>query len=267
MDRTSIKTILGKVARGEQSVEQALARLSRLAGESVGSRSNGNSIRFDHHRELRTGIPEVVYGEGKSFVSLSNLIRKMESGSGRLLVTRVDEEISDRLVGRFPSLVANPLARTLVLGPSVRPPRHGGIGIVSAGTTDGAVAEEASVTAAFLGRRVVGRSDVGVAGLHRLVKVLPDLESCNVLIAVAGMEGALPSVLAGFVRVPIVAVPTSVGYGAAFGGLAALLAMMNSCAPGVSVVNIDNGFGAAVVAAKIDRLAGRPARRARHDPP
>lgn len=267
MDRPAVRRLLRALATGSLDVDRALVRLERLGLESFAHPTPGDIptpvVRFDHHRELRTGIPEAVFGQGKDRATLAELLRRAVAAKRRLLVTRVDPTDGEFLAREIPKIRHFAAARCLVAGTPRRIATTGGIALLAAGTTDLAVAEEAAVTAAFLGRRVVRRYDVGVAGLHRLVSILPDLAGCRAIIAVAGLEGALPSVVAGMVDLPVVAVPTSVGYGAAFSGLAPLLAMMNSCAPGIGVVNIDNGFGGAVLAAKIDRGGRRtPARSA-----
>lgn len=257
MDLPRVRRLLRDLSRGVLDVDTALAALKRLGVESIDHpslpRGTTPAVRFDHHRELRTGIPEAVFGQGKDRGTLAELLRRAIASKRRLLVTRVDPDDGAALAREIPEVRHLAAARCLVAGRTRPAARSGGIALLAAGTTDLPVAEEAAETAIFLGRRVVRRYDVGVAGLHRVVSVLPDLAGCRVIIAVAGLEGALPSVVAGLVDLPVVAVPTSVGYGAAFSGLAPLLAMMNSCAPGIGVVNIDNGFGGAVLAAKIDR--------------
>jgi len=263
MKPISLRRLLRDVSSGKTSVDEATRQLGRLPFETLlpGGRSKTPpEVRYDHHRHLRTGIPEVVFGEGKKASTIEAIVERVSSRGEGLLVTRVDGAVAEKLIARHPGLVHHSAARCLVLGTGRRTSQRGGIAILSAGTTDIPVAEEAAVTAEFLGHRVVRRYDVGVAGLHRLLSILPEISGCRVIVAVAGMEGALPSVLAGLVELPIVAVPTSIGYGASFRGLASLLAMMNSCAPGVSVVNIDNGFGAAAMAAKIDRIVRKAPR-------
>lgn len=205
--------------------------------------------RLDHDRERRTGIPEVVLCERKTPERVVAIVRRLLDREGRAIATRVTPEQAAPLAETFPQGRHNALARTFLVG-DFPAPEGPPIGVVCAGTSDAPVAEEAEEIARALGHPVVRHDDVGVAGIHRTMAILPSLEPCLAVIAVAGMEGALPSVLAGLIRQPVIAVPTSVGYGASFGGVAALLAMMNSCAPGVSVVNIDAGFSAACAAHK-----------------
>jgi NCAIR mutase (PurE)-related protein len=211
--------------------------------------------RIDHHRSLRVGHPEVVFCEGKSLEQVVAICERLEAATGGFLGTRANEAIASALQNRFARTVWNPTARTVFLASSARVSQapSGVILVVSAGTSDLPVAEEAAVVAEAFGHRVERLLDVGVAGLHRLLAEGDRLAKASVIIVVAGMEGALPSVVGGLVAVPVIAVPTSVGYGASFGGLAALLGMLNSCAAGVTVVNIDNGFGAAAAASRICR--------------
>jgi NCAIR mutase (PurE)-related protein len=209
----------------------------------------------DTHRALRKGFPEVIFGSGKSPEQVAAIAAKIIKASGRVLVTRITDQHARLLRRRFRRAVHHPEARCV--GIEVRPlARHAGtIAVLSAGTSDIPVAEEAAVTASFMGHSVERIYDVGVAGLHRLLGKLPAIQQANVIIVVAGMEGALPSVVAGLVARPVIAVPTSIGYGANFGGVAALLGMLTSCGSGVTVVNIDNGFGAGYAAAQINALA------------
>ncbi|MCJ2165176.1 MULTISPECIES: nickel pincer cofactor biosynthesis protein LarB [unclassified Pseudodesulfovibrio] len=209
--------------------------------------------KIDHHRELRTGGPEVVYCQGKTPQQVASIFAHMAKHSGRVLGTRADTA-HFQAVNAVVKVLFDAESRLLVVGEPAADP-IGKIVVVSAGTSDQSVAEEAAGTAEFLGSRVERHYDCGVAGIHRLFSVMDEMNDASVIIAVAGMEGALPSVIGGMARPPIVAVPTSVGYGANFQGLSALLAMMNSCAPGVGVVNIDNGFGAGFLAHKINVLA------------
>lgn len=214
--------------------------------------------KVDTHRATRTGDPEVVFAQGKSSEQTVHIMRALHQAHPEraVLATRVDESTAVALGEDFPGIELDPLGRTAVLGPMPTP--VGKVLVVCAGTSDLPVAAEATTTSRVFGADAELISDVGVAGLHRLLAVRDRLHEADALIVVAGMEGALPSVVGGLTGVPIVAVPTSIGYGASFGGLAALLAMLNSCAPGVAVVNIDNGFGAAVHASRIARNAGRP---------
>ena len=221
--------------------------------------------RLDHDRERRTGIPEVVLCERKSPERALAIVRRMLEREGRAIATRVTVEQAELLTATFPEGRHNQVARTFVVG-TLPDPAGPPIGVVCAGTSDAPVAEEAEEILRALGHPVVRHDDVGVAGIHRTMAVLPSLEPCLAVIAVAGMEGALPSVLAGLVRQPVIAVPTSVGYGASFEGLAALLAMLNSCAPGVCVVNVDAGFSAACVAHKFAIALGGSIARVSYTP-
>jgi NCAIR mutase (PurE)-related protein len=206
----------------------------------------------DHHRGLRDQFPEVVLALGKTPAQVAAIAERLVERGGRLLVTRATPEHAAAVLAILPDAVYHDQARAVTLDRRP-PPRVGGIAVVCAGTSDLPVAEEAAITAEMMGNDVVRMADVGVAGIHRLLHRLPELREARVLVVVAGMEGALPSVVAGLVDTPVIAVPTSVGYGASFGGLAALLGMLNSCAAGVAVVNIDNGFGAGYMASLINR--------------
>ncbi len=249
MTPTQLEALLNDVARGRLAPETAIGRLRHLPLEEL------PFARIDHHRALRQGHPEVIFCEGKTVEQVVAIAERLVAASGTFLGTRATELMATALAGRFEGLEWNPLGRTVRLpGAASATPTTGTILVVTAGTSDLAVAEEAAVTADAFGHGVVRLTDVGVAGLHRLLSANDRLEAADVVIVVAGMEGALPSVVGGLVRAPVIAVPTSVGYGASFGGLAALLAMLNSCAAGVTVVNIDNGFGAAAAASRI--LAG-----------
>jgi pyridinium-3,5-biscarboxylic acid mononucleotide synthase len=244
-----LEGLLGEVAAGRLAPKAALDRLRHLPYEEL------PFARIDHHRALRQGHPEVVFCEGKTADQIVAICERLEAATGSFLGTRATEAVAARLKTRFPGLVWNSLARTVHL-PSktqVSGKETGTILVASAGTSDLPVAEEAAVVAEAFGHPVERLVDVGVAGLHRLLAAGGRLEQARVVIVVAGMEGALPSVVGGLVAGPVIAVPTSVGYGASFGGLAALLAMLNSCAAGVTVVNIDNGFGAAAAASRICR--------------
>jgi NCAIR mutase (PurE)-related protein len=243
-----LETLLADVAAGRLAPAAALQRLRHLPYEDL------EFARIDHHRALRQGQPEVVFCEGKTLEQVVAICERLEAATGSFLGTRANEPTADALRARFPNVVWNPMARTVHLAAADRPaPAAGPILVVSAGTSDLPVAEEAAVVAEAFGTRVERLVDVGVAGLHRLLAAGDTLQRARVVIVVAGMEGALPSVVGGMVAVPVIAVPTSVGYGASFGGLAALLGMLNSCAAGVTVVNIDNGFGAAAAASRICR--------------
>jgi NCAIR mutase (PurE)-related protein len=228
-------------------VDEALDRLRTLPYEDLGF------AEVDHHRPLRTGSPEVVLGQGKTPEQIAAIAERL-ARSGRLLVTRATPEAYRAVKERLPGAVYHAEARAITLD-TVGAPRLPGVAVCCAGTSDLPVAEEAAVTAEIMGAAASRYYDIGVAGLHRLLDKLDALRRANAVVVVAGMEGALPSVVAGLVPCPVIAVPTSVGYGASFQGLAPLLAMLNACAPGVAVVNIDNGFGAGYLAALINRQA------------
>lgn len=248
MDRSRIEELLAQVKRGECSVEEAADRLRRLPFEDLGF------ARIDHHRALRQGFPEVIYAAGKTSDQVVGIAQKMVAAGSNVLITRVSGRQATEVMGRLNGAEHHPVARiiTIKVGP-LEVPSRGTVAVLCAGTSDLPVAEEARVTLEMMGQPVESRYDVGVSGLHRLFHEQELLETATVFVVVAGMEGALPSVVGGLVDRPVIAVPTSEGYGASFGGLAALLAMLNSCAAGVSVVNIDNGFGAGYVAGLINR--------------
>ena len=242
------KTLLEAVKNGELSVEQALAALKRKPFEDLGY------AKVDLHRRVRQGAAEVIYGAGKTPEQIAGIARAMlENGQETILITRLAPEAAAQVQKSLPLRYFD-AARCGVLGDFPAPGGLGTIVIATGGTSDLPVAEEAALTAQALGNRVTRLYDVGVAGLHRTLAHLDEIQSASVLIAVAGMEGALASVLGGLADCPVIAVPTSVGYGASFGGVAALLAMLNSCASGVSVVNIDNGFGAGFLASRINHM-------------
>ena len=245
MTAEQLEVLLADVAAGRLTPGAALDRLRHLPFEDL------PFARIDHHRALRQGFPEVVFCEGKTADQVVAICERLEAATGTFLGTRATPAMADRLKARFPALVWHPAARVVHLPGGGSPRRTGTILVVSAGTSDLPVAEEAAVVADAFGHPVERLIDVGVAGLHRLLAANDQLRRARVVIVVAGMEGALPSVVGGIVGVPVIAVPTSVGYGASFGGLAALLGMLNSCAAGVTVVNIDNGFGAAAAASRI----------------
>ena len=248
MKAEQLEALLADVAAGRLAPGAALDRLRHLPYEDL------EFARIDHHRALRQGQPEVVFCEGKTLEQVVAICERLAAATGAFLGTRASEAMAEALRRRFPGVQWNAAART-VFQPAAdaSPPSGGPVLIVSAGTSDLPVAEEAAVVAEAFGTRVERLMDVGVAGLHRLLSAGDVLRQARVVIVVAGMEGALPSVVGGLVAVPVIAVPTSVGYGASFGGLAALLGMLNSCAAGVTVVNIDNGFGAAAAASRICR--------------
>jgi NCAIR mutase (PurE)-related protein len=253
MSEHDLRALLAALAAGEVEVDTALQRIRSGHGlDDLGFAC------FDTDRERRTGIAEVIYAPGKTDEQLGELIERSLTHHGTVLVTRVDAERCEPLLNRFEKLRYNRTGRLLHVSPD-REPWCAPVGVVSAGTSDLPVSEEAAGVLEHLGHPVDRISDVGVAGIHRLFAVLDRLRAAQALIVVAGMEGALPSVVAGLVERPVIAVPTSVGYGASFGGLAALLAMLNSCASGIGVVNIDNGFGAACLVHRIG-LIGLPAR-------
>ena len=248
MNRDQIRVLLDEVATGGLSTEVALERLAELPFADLGF------ARLDLHRELRNGLPEAVYAEGKALGDLVAISKRLAEAHGRLLVTRLAAEPAAAVVQEVPGSTYHARARVLTLGgpsPQESEQARGTIAVLAAGTSDLPVAEEAAVCATWFGANVETCYDVGIAGLHRLLANLPAIRRADAVIAVAGMDGALPTVVAGLTAAPVVAVPTSVGYGAAFGGLAPLLTMLNGCAPGVGVVNIDNGYGAAVLAHRI----------------
>jgi pyridinium-3,5-biscarboxylic acid mononucleotide synthase len=250
MDREKVRQLLEAVAKGVLDPERALARLRDLPVEDL------RFARVDLHRSLRHGVPEAVFCQGKTAAQVLAIVTRLAESHDNILATRADTSVIDALTGAGLECQVHAEARLVVIKP--RP--QDGVGlimIVSAGTSDMPVAEEAALTAETMGNHVERVYDCGVAGLHRLVPHLDRLNEANVIVAVAGMEGALPSVIGGLVDRPVIVVPTSGGYGASFGGVAALLAMLNSCAPGVSVVNIDNGYGAAAQANQINKLASK----------
>ena len=245
--RHDILSVLQDVQSGALTPEEALLHLKLAPFEDLGY------AKVDYHRAVRQGVPEVIYGQSKTKEQIGGILAAMEKrGCVNILVTRIQQETADYLAQTFP-LQYEPLAKLAVVLPQEIPGR-GSIVVATGGTSDIGVAEEAAITAETLGNHVTRLYDVGVAGLHRLLSNLEPLMSARVVIAVAGMEGALASVLGGLVDCPVIAVPTSVGYGASFGGVSALLSMLNSCASGVSVVNIDNGFGAGYLASRINQM-------------
>jgi NCAIR mutase (PurE)-related protein len=248
MNETQLAALLSDVAGGMLSVEAALTRLRTLPFETL-----EGVATLDHHRPLRTGFPEVIYCEGKTAEQVALIAERLAARSSRLLGTRATEEQFRAASQRVPDLNWHEQARCLWLDREPASDHKTGVAVVCAGTSDLPVLEEAALTLRLMGHNPCRITDVGVSGLHRLLPHIPTLQRANVIIVVAGMEGALPSVVAGLTQAPVIAVPTSVGYGASFGGVAALLAMLNSCASGVAVVNIDNGFGAGHLAALINR--------------
>ena len=248
MTEKAIRALLAQVRRGKLDIEQAVERLRHMPFEDLGF------AKIDHHRALRQGMPEVILARGKRPEQVVAMVKKMLPTSPNILVTRGDREMARRLKKLTPAAQFHELSGVITIRRDRRILGRGKILVVSAGTSDIPVAEEALVTAEIMGNEVEHLYDVGVAGLHRLMGNRQALFRACVIIVVAGMEGALPSVVGGLVRVPVIAVPTSIGYGASFQGLAALLGMLNSCASNVAVVNIDNGFGAGFVASTINRL-------------
>jgi NCAIR mutase (PurE)-related protein len=249
MNIRKLEDLLRNVKTGKTSIDEAINQLKSLPFEDLGY------ARVDHHRSLRKGFPEVIWGEGKSHGQIVSIMKQLKRKSQNILITRLDERKARTIQKVFPKSQYHP--RSKVLTYPTHPLKSEGKGtilVITAGTTDIPVAEEAFITAQFMGNRVETLYDVGVAGIHRLLSERERLEAARVLIVVAGMEGALPSVVGGLVDRPVIAVPTSVGYGTSFGGITALLAMLNSCASGVAVVNIDNGFGAGYMASLMNRM-------------
>jgi NCAIR mutase (PurE)-related protein len=248
MNRIELEKLLEDVKSGKQSVNEALDALKYFPYSDLGF------ARIDHHREVRTGYPEIVYCAGKTVDQVREIFRVMSAREGNVFGTRADISMYDAVKSVIPEAVWHSEARIIsvrkkeITGPDTS------IAVITAGTSDIPVAEEAAVTAELLGNKVVRIYDAGVAGIHRLVDKLPEIKSCRVVIVIAGMEGALASVVGGLVDKPVIAVPTSVGYGANFGGISALLAMLTSCSSGVTVVNIDNGFGAGFSASMINSM-------------
>ena len=248
MNSESLRKLFEQVRRGKLSPDEAVARLRHMPFEDLGF------AKVDHHRALRAGMPEVIFGEGKTPAQVAAIFASLAKHGGNVLTTRADQKQFGAVKKKIRGAEFRPLARAIVLKRDETRYGKGIVTVVSAGTGDIPVAEEAVVTAELMGNEVQHLYDVGVAGVHRLLANRHVLAKARVLIVCAGMEGALPSVVGGLVGVPVIAVPTSVGYGASFKGLTALLGMMNSCASNVSVVNIDNGFGAGYVASLINRL-------------
>jgi NCAIR mutase (PurE)-related protein len=252
MNREELLKLLKRVRTGKTTVEAAIARLRHFPYDNLGF------ARTDNHRALRQGFPEVIFCEGKTVKQIAAIASRILQRHGTLLATRAGPEMFDAVKATEPRAKYHPLSRAIVVKPSQPAPPVGHVLVVSAGTSDIPVAEEAAVTADVLGSRVETLYDVGVAGLHRILDKQVALDTARVIVVVAGMDGVLPSVVGGLVSKPVIAVPTSVGYGASFRGLAALLTMLNSCASGVAVVNIDNGFGAGVLAHRINALGTKP---------
>jgi len=252
MESQALNALLNAVANGEISPETAQEKLKNLAFEPI-----ADFAKVDHHRALRTGFPEVIWGPGKTPDQIAQIMLAMSNRANVIMATRIDTPVFQQIKSQIRDLQYYPLPRICVLETASVAPQSGTIGVLSAGTADIPVAEEAALTAQLCGFTVERLWDVGVAGIHRLLSHRELLSQVNVLIVVAGMEGALPSVVAGMVDCPVIAVPTSIGYGASFEGIAPLLTMLNSCAAGIGVVNIDNGFGAAILAGQILRTASK----------
>ncbi len=248
MNPEQLRKLMEAVREGEVTPDAACDRLRDLPFEDLGF------AKVDHHRALRTGMPEVIYARGKTSDQVARIFASMSAAGGNVLATRASREQFEAVLELEPRAIFHEIASCITLKQNADPPRTGVVAVVCAGTSDLPVAEEAAVTAELMGNPVERIVDVGVAGLHRLLNQHSRLREAAVLIVCAGMEGALPSVVGGLVAAPVIAVPTSVGYGASFSGLAALLGMLNSCSPNVTVVNIDNGFGAAYVATLINRV-------------
>lgn len=248
MDSNALRQLFDQVRAGKVSPDEAVARLRHLPFEDLGF------AKVDHHRRIRAGMPEVIFSKGKTAAQVAQIFKRLTAQGGNVLATKADKAQFRAVKKLVPKAQFREVAQAVVLQQDSNIYGKGTVVVVSAGTADIPVAEEALVTAEIMGNQVEHLYDVGVAGLHRLLANRKTIDTARVVIVCAGMEGALPSVVAGLVRAPVIAVPTSIGYGASFDGLAALLGMLNSCASNVSVVNIDNGFGAGYVASIINRL-------------
>jgi len=253
MDREYLRDVLEQLRRGRINLDTAIERLKWLPFEDLGY------AKIDHHRDLRTGVSEVIFCQGKSIEQIQGIVTKMSRTHCNILATRASKEVFEEIKKVMTQCDYHEMARIVVIKPKTVE-KVGNVAVISAGTSDIPVAEEAAVTSEVLGNQVNRIYDVGVAGIHRLLDAREDLFQANVAIVVAGMEGALASVVGGLVSCPVIGVPTSVGYGTSFGGVAALLSMLNSCASGVSVVNIDNGFGAGYQASLINKIAAKKTR-------
>jgi pyridinium-3,5-biscarboxylic acid mononucleotide synthase len=249
MNSQTTQEILEQFQKGERSIDQVMDYLRKFPYESI----NGY-VNIDHHRALRTGFPEVIFAQGKQPDQVAVIFTDLMAHNKQVLATRVSQEMYEQIKSKLSDAIYQPTAHTLYFDREPEKEKRPGIVVVSAGTSDIPVAEEAAITAQLMGNKVERLFDVGVAGLNRILDHLDLLQNANVLVVAAGMEGALPSVIGGLTSAPIIALPTSVGYGASFHGLAALLGMLNSCANGIAVVNIDNGFGAGCMAARINKL-------------
>lgn len=248
MNAKEVEKLLKEVKKGETSIEEALEVLKNFPYTDLGF------AKIDHHRELRTGYPEIIYCAGKSVGQVSGIFRVMAEKENNVIGTRANQEMYEAVRSISTDAVYYPMARIISLQKNKPKSVESRIAIITAGTSDMPVAEEAAITAELLGNNVLRIYDAGVAGIHRLVDKLPEIRNCRVIIVIAGMEGALASVVGGLVDKPVIAVPTSVGYGANFGGISALLAMLTSCSTGITVVNIDNGFGAGFAASMINKM-------------
>ena len=248
MNIKEVEKLLRDVETGQTSVEEALVVLKNFPYTDLGF------ARIDHHREMRTGYPEIIYCAGKSIEQVKEIVRVMAEKENNVIGTRASMEMYEAVKSILPEAVYYPLAKIISVQKKRPPVPETRIAIITAGTSDMPIAEEAAITAELLGNNVLRIYDAGVAGIHRLVDKLPEIRNCRVIVVIAGMEGALASVVGGLVDKPVIAVPTSVGYGANFGGISALLAMLTSCSTGVTVVNIDNGFGAGFSASMINKM-------------
>ena len=250
-----MRQLLLEVKSGTLTLEEALQTLRELPYQDLGF------AKLDHHRSLRRGFPEVILGEGKTHEQLATIAKEMANRTARLLITRASPEGYAQVKKAVPQASYHPLARIIVVNSAKKQRGNPGVAVLTGGTADGPVAEEAALTAEVLGNQVDRIYDVGISGLHRLLDQLPRLRQARVLVVVAGMDGALPTLVSGLVGAPVIGVPTSVGYGTNFSGLSALLTMLNSCSAGVAVVNIDNGFGAGYLAALINQPPPQPGGR------
>jgi NCAIR mutase (PurE)-related protein len=248
MNSKDVEKLLKDVKKGDTSIAEAMDTLKNFPYTDLGF------ARIDNHREMRTGYPEVIYCAGKSVEQVKEIVRVMSEHENNVFGTRANQEMFDAVKSILPTAVYYPMARIISIQKKKQKLSKTSIAVITAGTSDMPVAEEAAITAELLGNKVIRIYDAGVAGIHRLVDKLPEIKKCRVVIVIAGMEGALASVVGGLVDIPVIAVPTSIGYGASFGGISALLAMLTSCSTGVTVVNIDNGFGAGFSASMINKL-------------
>jgi len=249
MNVKEVEKLLNDVKNGETSVNKALEVLKNFPYTDLGF------AKIDHHREMRTGYPEIIYCAGKSVEQVKEIVKVMSERENNVIGTRANQEMYEAVLNIIPTAVYYPMGRIISVQKKKPETPESSIAVITAGTSDMPVAEEAAITAELLGNKVLRIYDAGVAGIHRLVDKLPEIRNCRVVIVIAGMEGALASVVGGLIDKPVIAVPTSVGYGANFGGISALLAMLTSCSTGVTVVNIDNGFGAGFAASMINKMA------------